>query len=156
MKKTFRLFGIFALMLSVVTMMSSCKKDMSNLPGRWVATVAVIDDDDEDDLDDVWTFNTDGTCNIQCDLDEYFDNIQYDLVTFNGTYTTESNKKLTITSNKFNQAEGDYYEQIVYNLNILSLTKNTMMVSGTVRLSQYSGSGFVNKKEVDATITLTK
>jgi hypothetical protein len=156
MKKTFRLFGIFALMLSVVTMMSSCKKDMSNLPGRWVATVAVIDDDDEDDLDDVWTFNTDGTCNIQCDLDEYFDNIQYDLVTFNGTYTTESNKKLTITSNHFNEGENGYYEQIVYNLNILSLTKNTMMVSGTVRLSQYSGSGFVNKKEVDATITLTK
>ena len=73
MKKTIKLFAILVVLFSTVTLMSSCKKDVSNLPGTWKAITATIDGDSEDDLKDEWTFYSEGTCQIKCDFDEYFD-----------------------------------------------------------------------------------
>ncbi len=154
MRKTFRLLGIFVLLLSTVTLMSSCKKDVSNLPGRWHVTAATIDNDDEDDLKDVWTFNTNGTCTIECDCDEYFDNVPYGIITFTGNYATQGNKKLTITSDRFHETS-DGYNTVIYDLKILLLSKKTMMVTGTVKLVQYEGS-IVNTKQANIDLTLSK
>ncbi len=154
MKKS---IGIFVLLLSTVVFMSSCKKDMSKLPGTWKAISATIDNDSEDDLDDMWTFRTDGTCTIECDFDEYFDNTFYNIVTFEGTYTTKGNETITITSNKLHQIGDEYYEKVIYDLDILLLNKNTMMVSGTVKLVSYEIEGnLTDTKKADVSITLSK
>ena len=152
MKKS---IGIFVFFLSTVVLMSSCKKDVKYLPGTWKVIAAVINGDDEDDVKDVWTFNDGSDCVIECDFDEYFDNVpnNYDVIKFNGTYSTNGNKTLTITSKKFNEEAGSY-EQIVYDLNILSLNKNTMMVSGTVKYTKYTDVS--NSKTSDITLTLLK
>lgn len=152
MKKS---IGIFVFLLSMVVLMSSCKKDVKYLPGTWKVTAAVINSDDEDDVKDVWTFNDGGECVIECDLDEYFDNIPYDVVKFNGTYTTNGNKTLTITSNKFNEVAAGYYEQVVYDLDILLLNKKSMMVSGTVKYIR-NMDNVVDSKTSDISLTLSK
>ncbi|MBR4535456.1 MAG: hypothetical protein IKO62_02225 [Bacteroidales bacterium] len=151
MKKS---IGIFVFLLSTVVLMSSCKKDVKYLPGTWKVTSAVINGDSGDDVRDVWTLTDGGGCVIECDLDEYFDDIPYDLLNFNGTYATVGNKTLTITSNKFNEAYG-YYEQVTYDLDILSLNKKTMMVSGTIKYVKNMES-VTNLKTSDISLTLTK
>ena len=151
MKKS---IGIFVFLLSTVVLMSSCKKDVSNLPGTWKVTAAVINGDDEDNLKDVWTFIDGGGCVIDCDLDEYFDNIPYDVISFNGTYTTKGNSELTITSSKFNEAAG-YYEQVVYDLDIFSLNKKSMLVSGTIKYIK-NMDNVTNTKTSDISLTLAK
>ena len=151
MKKS---IGIFVFLLSTVVLMSSCKKDVSNLPGTWKVTAAVINGDDEDNLKDVWTFIDGGGCVIDCDLDEYFDNIPYDVISFNGTYTTNGNSELIITSSKFNEAAG-YYEQVVYDLDILSLNKKSMLVSGTIKYIK-NMDNVTNTKTSDISLTLAK
>lgn len=160
MKKTIRLFAIFVVLFSTVTLMSSCKKDVSNLPGTWKAITATINGDSEDDLKDEWTFVSGGTCNIKCDFDEYFDdNVsvapEYDLINFNGTYTTEGNKKLTIKSDKFHQRGDEYYEQIVYNLDIDMLNKKNMIVNGTITFYRYDGN-ISNTKTANISLSLSK
>lgn len=149
MKKS---IGIFVLLLSTVVLLSSCKKNVANLPGTWYAISATIDNDHEDDLDDVWTFKTDGTCNIECDMDEYFDNT-YDHLFFHGNYVVNGNM-LTITSDKLNEY-GDYYETVVYELSILKLDKNTLRVSGTVIFNRYEGNE-VYPRRVPVSISLSK
>lgn len=158
MKKLTRLVGIFVLLLSTVTFMSSCQKNVSNLPGTWRVTSAIIDNDREDDLDDVWTFNTDGTCDITCDADEYFDDddfIFYDVFRFNGHYETEGTMTLTIESNNFYYDNQEAYSQIRYDLNIHTLNKHTLKVSGTVKeINVFNG--ITTSKIADVTLTLTK
>jgi hypothetical protein len=153
MKKS---IGILVFLLSTVVLMSSCKKDVKYLPGTWKVTTATINGDSEDDLDDVWTFTDGGTCVVNCDLDEYFDNIpnNYDVITFNGTYVTNGNKTLTITSNKFNDALG-YYEQIIYDLDILALNKKTMMVSGSIKYIR-NMENVADTRVSDISLTLSK
>ena len=151
MKKS---IGIFVFLLSTVVLMSSCKKDVSNLPGTWKVTDAVINGDNEDDVKDVWTFTDGGGCVIDCDLDEYFDNIPYDVISFNGTYTTNGNSELIITSSKFNEAAG-YYEQVVYDLDIFSLNKKSMLVSGTIKYIK-NMDNVTNTKTSDISLTLAK
>jgi hypothetical protein len=156
MKKSIGIFGIFVLLLSTVTLMSSCKKDVSNLPGKWKIVTATINGDEENDLKDEWTFYTDGTCKIDCDFDEYFDHTLYDLVTFDGKYVTEGNKKLTINSNRFNVSEnGKYYDMVVYDMDILLLNKNSMMVSGTIEYYQCLDN-VTNKQKSNISLSLSK
>ena len=154
MKKS---IGIFVFLLSMVVLMSSCKKDVKNLPGTWRVTSAIIDNDRENDLKDVWTFNTDGTCKIACDVDEYFDyeNAVIDIFEFYGHYVTEGNKILTIESNKTTFDNADDYSQIRYDLNIHSLNKHTLEVSGTVK-EIYVTNGVTTSKVANVTLTLTK
>ena len=158
MKKTTRLIGIFVMFMSIVTLMSSCQKNVSNLPGTWRVTSAIIDNDREDDLDDVWTFNTDGTCDITCDVDEYFDDedfIFYDIFRFQGRYETEGNKILTIESIKYTFDNQEDYSQIRYDLNILTLNKHTLKVSGTVKeINVFNG--ITTSKVANVTLTLAK
>lgn len=154
MKKNIRIIGIFVLLLSTVTLLSSCKKDVKNLPGTWRVSSAVVDGDEENDLKDVWTFNDGGSCRIQCDMDEYFDHTGYDVLTFDGHYVTDGNKTLTITGNKFGY-DGLETNQVVYSLDILTLTKKKMMVSGTVTYYEYL-EGVTNTQTADVAITLTK
>ena len=123
--------------------LSNCKKDVKYLPGTWKVTSAVINGDSGDDVRDVWTLTDGGGCVIECDLDEYFDDIPYDLLNFNGTYATVGNKTLTITSNKFNEAYG-YYEQVTYDLDI-----------GTIKYVKNMES-VTNLKTSDISLTLTK
>jgi hypothetical protein len=134
MKKT---IGVVVFLLSTVVLMSSCKKDVKYLPGTWKVISATINNDSEDDVRDVWTFNDSGDCVIDCDLDEYFDNIPNDnMVTFGGSYSTSGNDKLTITGEKFN-VFGGYSDQVVYELDIETLTKKLMIVSGTIKYYHY-------------------
>ena len=159
MKKTIRLFAIFVVLFSTVTLMSSCKKDVSNLPGTWKALSATIDGDYEDDIKDVWTFANGGSCHIQCDFDEYFDDVlfidpDYDIIVFDGNYTTDGNKTLTITSDKFH-VYNDTYEQIVYNLDIQLLNKKNMIVDGTITWNRYEGN-ISTPKVANITVTLSK
>lgn len=151
MKKS---IGIFVFLLSTVVLMSSCKKDVKYLPGTWKVTSAIINGDDEDDVDDVWTFTDGDGCVVECDLDEYFDNIPYNVLNFNGTYTTNGNKTLTITSNKFNESLG-YYEQVIYDLEILLLNKKSMMVSGTIKYIK-NMDNVSSTKTSDISLTLSK
>lgn len=151
MKKS---IGIFVFLLSMVVLMSSCKKDVSYLPGTWKVIAAVVNDDDEDDVKDTWTFTDGNGCVVECYLDEYFDNVPYNVINFNGTYSTDGNKTLTITSNKFNE-QASSYEQIMYNLNILMLDKKTMMVSGTVKYVK-NMENVSDERTSDITLTLLK
>lgn len=160
MKKTIRLFAIFVVLFSTVTLMSSCKKDVSNLPGTWKVISATIDGDSEDDLKDEWIFFTEGICQIKCDFDEYFDdNIfiapEYDVINFNGTYTTDGNKRLIIKSDKFHQLVDEYYEQIVYDLDIDLLNKKNMIVDGTITWNRYEGN-ISNTKTAKIALSLAK
>lgn len=155
MKKSIRLFGFFVLLSSIVTLMSSCKKDMTNLPGSWKAINAIIDNDKEDDLKDFWTLRTDGTCTIDCDIEEYFDRGYEGAFTFNGNYVPEGDRKLTITSEKFGEYEDIYYSQIVYDLDIVSLSKKTLKVSGTVSYYQHDAD-HVTSMRSNVSITLSK
>ncbi len=155
MKKS---IGIFVFLLSMVVLMSSCKKDVKKLPGTWRVTSAIIDNDRENDLKDVWTFNTDGTCKIACDVDEYFDYedvVDHDFSVFYGHYVTEGNKILTIESNKTTFDNADDYSQIKYDLNIRTLNKHTLEVSGTVK-EIFVTSGVTTSKVANITLTLTK
>lgn len=157
MKKSMRLFGIFVLLLSTVTLMSSCKKDMKQLPGTWKVTSAIINGDDEDNLRDEWTFNSDNTCKIQCDCDEYFDGEFFDnlkIITFDGTYNTNGNKSITFSSDKLFVIDSDY-DQIKYDLDIDLLNKKNMIVDGTVYYYQYVD-GVSTHQQAEVTLTLSK
>lgn len=152
MKKS---IGIFMMLLCTVIFMSSCTKDVAYLPGTWKATSATINGEDKDDMQDVWTFNTDGsTCNIDCDFDKYFSNNLYDVVTFEGTYNTSGNSILKIESNDFN-VSGNDYDKIIYDLDIDLLNKNSMMVAGTVKFFQHRG-GIINTKTSKISLRFSK
>ena len=156
--KLTRLIVFFVMLLITVTLISSCQKNVSNLPGTWRVTSAIIDNDREDDLKDVWTFNTDGTCKIACDVEEYFGDDEvgyYDVFDFFGHYVTEGNKSLTIKSNNFYFDNQEDYIQYRYDLNIHSLNKHTLKVSGTVKeINVFNG--ITTSKVSDVTLTLTK
>ncbi len=160
MKKTIRLFVVFVVLFSTATLMSSCKKDISNLPGTWRADTATIDGDRENDLKDEWTFLVGDTCHIKCDFDEYFDdNIfvapEYDIINFSGTYSTDGNTRLIIKSDKFHQYLDGYYEQIVYDLDIDLLNKKNMIVDGTITWNRYEGN-ISNTKTAKIALSLAK
>ena len=154
MKKS---IGIFVFLLSTVVLMSSCKKDVKYLPGTWKVISATINNDSEDDVRDVWTFNDAGACVIDCDLDEYFDDIIFpddNVITFGGSYTTSGNEKLTITGEKFNVI-GNYADQVVYDLDIITLNKKTLMVSGTIKYYHYM-ENITSTQTSNISLTLSK
>ena len=156
--KLTRLIGFFVMLLTTVTLISSCQKNVSNLPGTWRGTSAIIDNDRWDDLKDIWTFNTDGTCKITCDIEKYFGDDEvgyYDVFDFYGHYVTEGNKSLTIESNNFYFDNQEDYIQYKYDLNIQTLNKHTLKVSGTVKeINVFNG--ITTSKVSDVTLTLTK
>ena len=160
MKKTIRLFGIFVLLFSMTFFMSSCKKDVKNLPGKWRTISAVINGDDED-VNDVWIFNSDGTCTIECNVDDFFDNFDdfaSEVITFTGTYTTNGNKTLNIESdNLLITPNAIFSSRIVYDLNIELLNKKDMMVSGTVKyVGDASNTNVSYSKNATVSLMLTK
>lgn len=157
MKKTINLLAVLILLFGTVLTLSSCKKDVSNLPGTWKVTDATVNGNDKKNLNDVWTFNNDGTCDIQCDYDEYFGNSHgtFDIISFEGKYHTNDNKTLTITSDKLN-VEGTNYDQIIYDLDIVLLNKTKMAVSGSVTLYLYRDAKTLQTEKTDITLTLTK
>lgn len=153
MKKTIRLFGIFVLMFSMTFFMSSCKKDVKNLPGKWRVISAVVNGDSED-VNDVWIFNSDGSCTIECNVDDFFDDFATDVITFNGKYTTNGNKTLNIESENFLITPNAVFSsRIVYNLDIELLNKKDMMVSGTVKFVEDASNTNVNYSK-NATVSL--
>ena len=157
--KLTRLIGLFVLLLTTVIFMSSCQKNVSNLPGTWRVTSAIIDNyGEDDDLNDAWTFNTDGTCEITCGgIDEYFYDVYtdaiYHVIEFHGHYVTEGNKTLTIESDKFYFDNQENYGQNRYDLNIHTLNKHTLKVSGTVKNVI---NGVTTSNVTNVTLTLTK
>lgn len=152
MKKS---IGIFVFLLSTVVLMSSCKKDVKYLPGTWKVIAASVNNDSEDDIRDVWTFNSGSDCVIECELDEYFDDVpDYNVVTFGGSYSTNGNDKLVITGEKFNVSD-NRSEQVIYDLDIITLTKSTLMVSGTIKYNRYMDNSTDNRTST-VSLTLTR
>lgn len=156
--KLTRLIGFFVMLLTTVTLISSCQKNVSNLPGTWRVTSAIIDNRPEDDLKDVWTFNTDGTCKITCggidgDFYDVYTDALWHVIEFHGHYVTEGNKTLTIESDKFYFDNQENYGQNRYDLNIHTLNKHTLKVSGTVKNVI---NGVTTSNVTNVTLTLTK
>ena len=155
MKKSIRVFGIFVLLLSTVTLLSSCKKDISDLPGTWEAVEATINGEEVKNLKDIWTLNADGTCTIECDIEKYTDNYIQGVVTFPGTYVTDDDFNLNIKSAKFYVWDDDYYDEISFDVEILAMTKKMLMVFGKFKYNRHEGV-ITTSKTAEATITFAR
>ncbi len=149
-----KVIGIFFLLLSMSAFLSSCEKDVENLPGKWEAVYATVDGVEVDNLKDVWIFRIDGTCTIDCDFQKYFNSSYYGIITINGKYNTRGNERLTIESDKFHESLWGY-DLISYDLDIDELSKSSLMVRGKVNYCQYE-ENITNRKSVDVSLQFKK
>ena len=78
----------------------------------------------------------------------------YNVVTFGGSYSTNGNDKLVITGEKFNVSD-NRSEQVIYDLDIITLTKSTLMVSGTIKYNRYMDNSTDNRTST-VSLTLTR